>query len=412
MHKRAQYVVRRVVGYTLLSVYLLIAALNSTVVQSYIGAVVGNYFSKEWGGKVRIGALHASPISHVILDDIELIYSSKIQKLYIGGREWKAFDPNNTTGEQTYSLGAGATAIPEISAVRGAGSLTNVRNEKATFPGRRLTSNECTIVYGQVDGAATTVTVKAADNSSTTTYRIKFVSQASNNARLSDIKVNGETISGFNAYLPTYNVALPYGTTAVPVVSATAQDAGASVQITQPTSVNGTSTILVTAADGTTKQTYTLSFSVAALTDVTLKNIFVDGAPLTGFQSSKSNYTVSLPLGTTTVPTITWESAYAAGVQRIQLLNNTLESGAQIQVSIPGSSLSKTYKLTYKIEASSYSLLAGIALDGVALEGFTPEQTVYNVTLPLGTTALPATCPMPNWRITMKADCSGRDRRA
>lgn len=324
------------------------------------------------------------------VDDIELIYSSKIQKLYIGGREWKAFDPNNTTGEQTYSLGAGATAIPEISAVRGAGSLTNVRNEKATFPGRRLTSNECTIVYGQVDGAATTVTVKAADNSSTTTYRIKFVSQASNNARLADIKVNGQTISGFNAYLPTYNVALPYGTTAVPVVSATAQDAGASVQITQPTSVNGTSTIIVTAADGTTKQTYTLSFSVAALTDVTLKNIFVDGAPLTGFQPSKSNYTVSLPLGTTTVPTITWESAYAAGVQRIQLLNNTLESGAQIQVSIPGSSLSKTYKLTYKIEASSYSLLAGIALDGVALEGFTPEQTVYNVTLPLGTTTLPA----------------------
>ena len=324
------------------------------------------------------------------VDDIELIYSSKIQKLYIGGREWKAFDPNNTTGEQTYSLGAGATAIPEISAVRGAGSLTNVRNEKATFPGRRLTSSECTIVYGQVDGAATTVTVKAADNSSTTTYRIKFVSQASNNARLADIKVNGQTISGFNAYLPTYNVALPYGTTAVPVVNATAQDAGASVQITQPTSVNGTSTIIVTAADGTTKQTYTLSFSVAALTDVTLKNIFVDGAPLTGFQPSKSNYTVSLPLGTTSVPTITWESAYAAGVQRIQLLHNTLESGAQIQVSIPNTSLSKTYKLTYKIEASSYSLLSAIALDGVALEGFSPEQTVYSITLPMGTTTLPA----------------------
>ena len=323
------------------------------------------------------------------VDDIQLIYSSKAQKIYVGGRDWKGFDPNNTTGEQTYSLGASATTIPEISVVRGAGALTNTRGGKATFPGRRLGSNECTIVYGQVDGAATTITIKAEDNSSTTTYRIKFVTQASNNARLADIKVNGETISGFNAYLPTYNVALPYGTTAVPVVTATAQDAGASVQITQPTSVNGTSTIVVTAADGTTKQTYTLSFSVAALTDVTLKNIYVDGAPLTGFQSSKSNYTVSLPLGTTTVPTITWESAYAAGVQRIQLLNNTLESGAQIQVSIPNTSLSKTYKLTYKIEASSYSLLSGIALDGVALEGFSPEQTVYSITLPMGTTTLP-----------------------
>ena len=85
MHKRAQYVVRRVVGYTLLSVYLLIAALNSTVVQSYIGAVVGNFFSKEWGGKVRIGALHASPISHVILDDIELI-SPTNDTIYYGER--------------------------------------------------------------------------------------------------------------------------------------------------------------------------------------------------------------------------------------------------------------------------------------------------------------------------------------
>ena len=323
------------------------------------------------------------------VDDIQLIYSSKAQKIYVGGREWKGFDPNNTS-EQVYSLGTSATSIPEISVVRGAGSLTNNRGGKATFPGRRLGSGECTIVYGQIDGAATTITIKAEDNSSTTTYRIKFVTQASNNARLADIKVNGETISGFNAYLPTYNVALPYGTTSVPVVSATAQDAGANVKITQPTSVNGTSTIVVTAADGTTKQTYTLSFSVAALTDVTLKNIYVDGAPLTGFQPSKSNYTVSLPLGTTTAPTITWASAYAAGVQKIQLLQNTLESGAQIQVSIPGSSLSKTYKLTYKIEASSYSLLAGIALDGVALEGFTPEQTVYNFTLPLGTTTLPA----------------------
>ena len=324
------------------------------------------------------------------VDDISLIYSSKAQKLYVGGREWKAFDPNNT-GEQVYSLGQGATEIPEIYAVRGAGSLTNNRGGKASFPGRRLGSNECTISYGQVDGAPTTITITAEDGSSTTTYRIKFVSQTSNNARLSDIKVNGETISGFNAYLTTYDVALPYGTTAVPVVSASTQDGTASMQITQPTSVNGTSTIFVTAGDGTTTLTYTLHFSVAALTDVTLKNIFVDGNPLTGFQPSKSNYTVSLPLGTTAAPTITWESAYPAGTQTIQLLGNTLEGGAQIQVSLPGgTTLSKTYKLTYKIEASSYSYLAGIALDGTPLEGFTPEQTVYSITLPLGTTVLPA----------------------
>ena len=85
MSKKSLYVVRRIVGYTFLTVYLLIAAINSTVVQSYIGAAVGDYFSKEWGGKVRIGALHASPISHVILDDIELI-SPTNDTIYYGER--------------------------------------------------------------------------------------------------------------------------------------------------------------------------------------------------------------------------------------------------------------------------------------------------------------------------------------
>ena len=327
--------------------------------------------------------------SSLVVDDISLVYSSKIQKLYIGGKEWKGFDPNNT-GIQVYALGAGATAIPAIEALRGAGKLTNSKNATTNFPGRRLNSTECRIVNGQVDGEPTTLTVTAEDGSSTTVYRIKFVSQTSNNARLADIRVNGQTISGFNAYLTNYNVALPYGTTEVPVVEATAQDATAQVVITQPTSTTGTATIVVNASDGTTTMTYRLSFSVAAMTDVTLKNIFVDGNPLPGYVPTKSNYTVSLPLGTTAAPAITWQSAYADGVQTVTLLGNSLENGAQIQVTIPNTTLSKTYKLTYKIEASSYSLLSGIALDGEALEGFAPEKTAYTITLPMGATSLPA----------------------
>lgn len=322
------------------------------------------------------------------VDDIELIYSSKIQKLYVGGREWKGFDPNSSA-EQVCSLGAGATEIPELAPYRGVGSLTNTRGGTTAFPGRRLNSSECSITYGEVDGEPTIITVKAEDGKSTTTYRIKFVSVVSNNARLSDIKVNGQTISGFNAYLTTYNVALPYGTTETPVVEATTQDATAKMTITQPTSVNGTATIAVIASDGTTKQTYTLNFSVAALSDATLQNIYLDGAPLPGFQPNKSNYTVSLPLGTTTAPVVTWESAYEQGAQKVELLNNSLEEGAQIKVSIPGGTATKTYKITYKIEASSYSYLAGIFLDGEPLEGFEPEKTAYTITLPLGTTSLP-----------------------
>ena len=327
--------------------------------------------------------------SALYVDDVEMIYSSKIDKLYIREREWKAFDPNSTE-EQVYSVGK-ATEIPAVFGVRGVGSITNARGNTATFPGRKLTSEEFKIVQqGAIDGDPMIIQVHAADGSSTTTYKIKFVSAASNNARLADIQVNGTTIAGFNAYLNTYNVALPYGTTEVPVVSATAQDAGATVTITQATNTTGVATIHVAAADGTTTNTYTLNFSVAELSDNTLQAIYMDGELVPGFTPTKNNYTISLPLGTTEAPIITWQSAYADGAQTIALIKNSLEEGAQITVSAPAAPNTRTYKLTYKIEASSYAYLAGISLDGQPIDGFTPEQTNYSITLPIGTTTLPA----------------------
>ena len=322
------------------------------------------------------------------VDDVELIYSSKIDKLYIRDRDWKAFDPNSAE-EQVYSVGK-ATEIPSVFGVRGAGTLTNARGDKATFPGRKLTNEEFKIVQqGAIDGDPMIIQTYAIDGSSTT-YKIKFVSVASNNARLADIQVNGNNISGFNAYLNTYNVQLPYGTTDIPVVTASAQDAGATVTITQATSTTDSATIHVAAADGTTTNTYTLHFSVAQLSDNTLQAIYFDGELVPGFTPTKNNYTISLPLGTTTTPTITWQSAYADGAQTITLTKNTLDEGAQITVSAPAAPSTRTYKLTYKIEASSYAYLAGISLDGQPIEGFSPEQTNYSFTLPIGTTTLPA----------------------
>ncbi len=327
--------------------------------------------------------------SALYVDDVELIYSSKIDKLYIREREWKAFDPNSAE-EQVYSVGK-ATEIPAVFGVRGVGSITNARGNTATFPGRKLTSEEFKIVQqGAIDGDPMIIQVSATDGSSTTTYKIKFVSAASNNARLADIQVNGSNINGFNAYLNTYNVQLPYGTTDIPVVTATAQDAGATVTITQPTSTTGTATIHVAAADGTTTNTYTLHFSVAELSDNTLQAIYIDGELVPAFSPTKNNYTISLPLGTTTTPTITWQSAYADGAQTITLTKNTLDEGAQITVSAPAAQNTRTYKLTYKIEASSYAYLAGISLNGQPIDGFSPEQTNYAITLPIGTTTLPA----------------------
>ena len=51
-------------------IYVVIALANFSIVQSLAGAIAGDYFSKEWGGELRIGSLHAMPFDHLILDHV------------------------------------------------------------------------------------------------------------------------------------------------------------------------------------------------------------------------------------------------------------------------------------------------------------------------------------------------------
>lgn len=331
--------------------------------------------------------------NELYVDDVELIYASTIQVLEIGGKEWKGFDPNSSD-EQTYSLGENATTMPTIVAKRGKGTLTNARNQTASFIGRTLTGSEISIVEGKIDGAPTTITVKAEDGSSTHVYKIKFVRAASSNANLAGIQVNGNEISDFRPTKTTYDVALPYGTTTAPVVTVTPQEDAQTVNITQPTSVNGTATIKVTAANKTNTKEYKLNFSVAPLADNTLQGILVNGESVPGFTPTLTMYKVSLPLSTTTMPTVKAVSAYPAGAQTIRYTApDQIDGGTyQIAVSTPGNTIPKTYKLTFKLEASTYSYLNALSMgdNGVNyIQDFSPTQLIYYINLPLGTKKLP-----------------------
>ena len=324
------------------------------------------------------------------VDDVELIYSSKIQKLYLDGKEWKGFDPNSSE-EQTYSLGRSATAIPTIKAVRGVGSITNAKGNTVSFAGRELTGSEISITNGVIDGAATVITVKSEDGKSTTTYKVKFVREASKNAKLANIFVNGQAINNFQPSVYNYTVELPYGTTTTPVVSAEAQEEEQVVSITQPNSTTGSATIQVTAADKTTKATYSLQFKIAQLADNTLKDIKVNGESLAGFTPSQTTYRVSLPTTTTTMPTIEAISAYPAGEQTITHTKPSVIDGGvyQISVTTPGNPTPKIYKLNFKLEASSYSLLKNLQMGDSWIKDFNPNVLTYYVNLPLGTSTLP-----------------------
>lgn len=66
-----------VVFFVFVVVYLLVAMLNTTVVQSFTAAKVADFFSKQWNTKVSIGALNVSPFITVGIKDI---YVEDLQK--------------------------------------------------------------------------------------------------------------------------------------------------------------------------------------------------------------------------------------------------------------------------------------------------------------------------------------------
>ena len=103
-------------------------------------------------------------------------------------------------------------------------------------------------------------------------------------ATLSDLKVDGTTVTGFDPATMEYKVNLAPGTTAVPAVTYTTKDPSATAVITAATDLAGaaaarTTTVAVTAADGTTKATYKILFdpiiavsNLAALRAVAVAN--------------------------------------------------------------------------------------------------------------------------------------------
>jgi hypothetical protein len=89
-------------------------------------------------------------------------------------------------------------------------------------------------------------------------------------ATLSDLQVDGTTVTGFSSAILNYEVELPYGTTVAPPVTATTNDPLASHVVNAAGSLPGTTAVVVTAQDLTTTLTYNVNFTVAGLEPTTV----------------------------------------------------------------------------------------------------------------------------------------------
>jgi hypothetical protein len=206
-------------------------------------------------------------------------------------------------------------------------------------------------------------------------------------ATLSELKADDIAITGFDPATLTYEVVLAAGTTDVPAVTATPADVKAAVQITQAIGIPGNATILVTAENGITTRTYTISFRT--ISDVaTLQQIAVNGTPIADFDPAVLTYEVALPLETTTENPVVTATATGPNATVEITQATALPGSATIVVTAEDGIATQTYTINFSL-VSTDATLTDLLADGTTIPGFDPEVTEYQLFYPVGTTNIP-----------------------
>lgn len=242
---------------------------------------------------------------------------------------------SSTTTSYNYTIAATATTMPTVTATKHDSKASDPVITQATMP-----------TAGSPTQA--TVTVTAEDGSTTMTYTITFTrAELSHDATLKAILVDGNAIQGFSPNTKTYNVTVPYSQTTIPVVTATPNFSAATYDVTPSAGVEGTATIVVTAEDGTTKETYTVNITKAApSTDATLKSLSYSGTAVPGFSPSQLNYSVDIQSGSA-VPVLQGVANHSfakISYQQATSLNGT----ATATVTAEDGTTTQTYSVTFK----------------------------------------------------------------
>lgn len=172
-----------------------------------------------------------------------------------------SFDPQTTRYEA--NMPYGTTEIPTITGIPTDAEATTEVNAPSALTGS--------------EGARRgTITVTAANGTSTKTYTVIFSVLPSNISTLSDLLVNGVSVNSFAADIYSYIYNVEPNTQNVPVVTAMATEPGATVEITDATTLSGTDAdarttkVQVTALDGVTTSEYSIYFATPQNTPPTI----------------------------------------------------------------------------------------------------------------------------------------------
>lgn len=232
---------------------------------------------------------------------------------------------------------------------------------------------------GPVDGD-TYLTVTA-ENGSQSVYTIHFPILRSSNAYLNDVQVNNASIANYDKEQLTYRITLPYGTTTLPRVTYTAEEDQTVTLNYDP--IAWTASITVVAANGTTTNTYVLTFLIARSSDASLRMITLDGKDLADFAADQYEYSITLPYGTSTMPEVGYQ---VADTQQVVTLTTDSAAWRTTLTVHSGDELNTNeYAIAFVVEKNSENRLIDLRIDTATIEGFDAELLEYDFTFPAGT---------------------------
>ncbi len=277
-----------------------------------------------------------------------------------------------------------------------------------------------TIPADATNGTAGSFTLTANDGTSDTsaTAAVNVVAAASTNADLSDLVTStGVMTPTFSSDTTSYSLAVPNATTSL-TVTATAADTGSTIKVNGTTVPSGSASdpialsvgdntinTVVTAEDGTTTKTYTITVTRAAIsTNANLSGLALSAGTLSpSFAAGTTSYTATVSNATanlTVTPTAadsgatikvngaTVTSGSASGSIALSVGDNTITT----VVTAGDGETTKTYTVTVTRAASANADLSGLALSaGTLSPTFAAGTTSYTATVSNATTSLTIT---------------------
>ena len=143
----------------------------------------------------------------------------------------------------------------------------------------------------------------------------------------------------------------------------------------------------VTAEDGTTKKTYSVTVNELPNTDATLKSIKVNGTALSSFSASTLNYLYNAAHGTSIAGlALTSEPTDPNAAQSAWTYDSALKKWS-VTVTAQDTATKKTYTVTVHELPNTDATLSYIRIDGELISGFTKTKLNYTYSVPYGTDA-------------------------